>query len=278
MSAPGQSTLVTNPELVNALLTGDPAAVESELERATLLLPAAILHDGHPVTRTGRTIAGRPLLWGFTDLEALRAWDREPATTAVALEASALAAAAGGDGPVVALNPAGPGALLMGARAPAAIDASDGSQVRPDSNALVDPEVRLKVRQRANQSHERGRSAAAAGELTAACAELERALGACSELGDRLHGAAATLELARCRARLDQVALALELWEAAAQVLSAIGEADLALTALLDAAEAAATAGLDAEAERLSVDALELCAGPELADRFVSIWARLDGR
>jgi hypothetical protein len=54
--------------------------------------------------------------------------------------------------------------------------------------------------------------------------------------------------------------------------MAALGELDLALDALLDGAELAAAEGLTADAEALSVTALDLTAGSDFSDRLISLW------
>ena len=74
--------------------------------------------------------------------------------------------------------------------------------------------------------------------LPAAIAEFERSLEACGRLGDRLHGAAAALELATCLQRSGERERARVVFRHAGEVLSAIGESDLAINALLAALDA----------------------------------------
>ena len=54
--------------------------------------------------------------------------------------------------------------------------------------------------------------------------------------------------------------------------MAALGEIDLALDALLDAAQAAARAGLAADAEALSIAALDLAAGSDFSERLIGVW------
>jgi hypothetical protein len=58
--------------------------------------------------------------------------------------------------------------------------------------------------------------------------------------------------------------------------MAALGELDLALDALLDAAQAAAKAGMAVEAEALSVTALDLAAGSDFSDKLITVWRTLD--
>jgi hypothetical protein len=258
---------VANPRLVRALLRRDGAAVRAALSSSMLLVPARENRDGDAVVDTRRGAGGRRLVCAFTDLEALQAWDRSPSGCAVALDARAVAALV--SGAIVALNPAGPGAHLINGLA-----LGKGRQAASD---LTDPARRRPLRRQANQFHELARRSAAAGAFAEACEQLEPALNACAELGDCLHGAAAALELAAWRARSGSTRLALAGWSEAAETMAALGELDLALDALLEAAQAAADAGLAAEAEDLSVTALDLAAGSDFSDRLIGLWKRLAG-
>lgn len=264
-------TAVTNPRLVQALLRTDASQVKGALAGSTLLVPASENHDGETVIQIRRGPSGRRLVCAFTDLEALQAWDRNPPGQGVALDAPAVADLVG-DG-IVALNPAGPGALAVDAMT---IAASAGHEQVTAPNAaqspLTDPEQRAPLRRQANQFHELARRAAQAGDLGAACEQLQPAIAACDELGDRLHGAAASLELASWRARSGSPRLAMTGWREAAATMAALGELDLALDALLDASQVAARAGFAADAEALSITALELAAGSDFSDRLIGVW------
>ncbi|HEY2771971.1 MAG TPA: SseB family protein [Solirubrobacteraceae bacterium] len=268
---------VVNPRLVQALLRRDPAGLREALPSATLLVPALAHRDGEIVVQTRRGPRGRTLVCAFTDLEALRAWDRHPANAAVALDCAAVAELV--PEATIALNPAGPGAHLLDAEALTAWSgASNGNGHRteaPGTVALGDPGRRRALREQANHAHELARRTAASGDLSAACEQLQPAIQACAELGDQLHGAAAALELARWRAGTGSIRLALAGWQEAAGTTAALGEIDLALDALLDAAELAADNGLTAEAETLSVTALDLAAGSDFSDRLISLWRTL---
>ncbi len=273
MTFVSDASTVCNPELVAALLAEDPVAVAAELAAATLLIPASRLGDGQAVVRSGRTGTGATLLWAFTDLDALAAWDRRPAEHAVVLDWPALCGPDPARDAVVALNAAGPGAFLVDGHAP---QPAGNGRVRPaGANDLVGVDARRPVRALASEAHDLGRRAASAGDLEGACAQLERSVEFCGRLGDRLHGAAAALELARARDRAGSVDLALTTWKRAAETLTMLGEEDLAIGALLDAADAALAGGAPADAERLSASALELCAGEEVGDRLLSLWGRL---
>jgi hypothetical protein len=276
---------VANPRLVQALLAHDRTGVHAALADSTLLVAASEHRDGEIVLETRRAGGGSRLVCAFTDLEALRAWDRNPPGAAVALDATAVAGLV--PDATVALNPAGPGAHLLNGpglangRSLAAGEELPGhtdGAVRPLDPALdlTDPQSRRRLRLLANQAHELARRTAAAGDLAEACEQLRPTLSACAELGDRLHGAAAALELAGWRARSGSTRLALTGWRDAAETMAALGELDLALDALLDAAQAAAAAGMAVEAEALSVTALDLAAGSDFSDKLITVWRTLD--
>ena len=272
---------VANPRLVEALLHRDPAGIEHALRGATLLVPASEHREGEVVVETRRTAGAGALVCAFTDLEALAAWDRDPTGAAVALDAATVGELV--PEAMIALNPAGPGAHIVDGEAFVASGFASGHNGGPPSSPggpseLADPRARRAVRERVNLAHELARHHADAGELDRACDEMQPALAACAELGDRLHGAAAALELARWRAGSGRVQLALAGWRDAAETMALLGELDLALGALLDAAEAAAAAELTTQAETLSIAALDLAAGSEFTDRLVTLWRRLDGR
>jgi hypothetical protein len=272
---------VANPLLVQALLDRDPAAVEHALRGATLLVPASEHREGEVVVETRRAAGAGALVCAFTDVEALAAWDRDPVGTAVALDAVTVGELV--PEATVALNPAGPGAHLVDGEALVASGFASGrnggapAAIRAPSE-LADPSVRRALRERANLAHELARHHAEAGELDRACDQMQPVLDACTELGDRLHGAAAALELARWRADAGRIQLALAGWREAAETMALLGELDLALDALLGAAEAAAEADLTSQAEALSIASLDLAAGSEVADRLITLWRRIDGR
>jgi hypothetical protein len=273
VSAPLEVHEIANPELVGALLDGDPTGVSAALEDATLLAPASVTGSEQALIWSRAAAGGRRLVCGFTDLEALRAWDRQPATAAVALEARVLRELI--PGATLALNPAGPGAHLLGGEAwRGERDAGDHDR---DRAALIDPAGRRELRARACHAHEQARRTAATGQHSDACDELRIAIDACAVLGDRLHGAAAELELARWRARTGSTTPALASWRRSAETLALLGESDLAVDALLTAAETAVAAARSAEAESLSVTALDVIAGADVSDRLVAIWSGLDG-
>ena len=263
---------VTNPGLVRALMNEDAAEVQAGLARATLLVPAAKIGDGETVIQIRRGAAGRPLVCAFTDLEALQAWDRNPPQTAVALDAASIADLVV-DG-MVALNPAGPGALVLDGPAVGARH-GDATSSEGATSRLVDPDQRAQRRRHANQFHELARRTAESGDLSAACEQLQPAISLCDELGDRLHGAAAAIELASWRAGSGSTRLALTGWREAAATMATLGEIDLALDALLDAAQAAAQAGLADDAEALSITALDLVAGSDFSERLIGVWRML---
>lgn len=265
---------VVNPRLVEALLHGDAGQVKAMLAGATLLVPASENRDGETVIQMRRGPSGRRLVCGFTDLEALQAWDRNPPDRAVALDAPAVADLVP-DG-MVALNPAGPGALVLDGPALTA-GRDDGRNTDGATSHLADPEQRASLRRQVNQFHELARRTAQAGDLSAACEQIQPAITACDELGDRLHEAAASLELASWRARSGSTRLAMTGWRDGAATMAALGELDLALEALLDAAQVAARGGFAGDAEALSITALELAAGSDFSDRLIGVWRALPG-
>jgi hypothetical protein len=265
---------VANPGLVQALLHGDGSEVQTTLARSTLLVPASEDRDGETSIQIRRGAAGRRLVCAFTDLEALQAWDRTPANAAVALHAAAVASLVTGG--IVAINPAGPGALVLDGPA-LAVPPGDEKLPGGATSRLTDPDQRAQLRRQANQFHELARRTAEGGNLGAACEQLQPAISACEELGDRLHGAAAALELASWRARSGSTRIALTGWREAAATMATLGELDLAVDALLDAAQTAARADLAADAEALSVTALDLVAGADFSDRLVGVWRMLTG-
>jgi hypothetical protein len=236
---------ISNPELVAALLAEDPAAIRAALPSARLLVPRVDAGDGRTLINFGRDAQGRRLLWAFTDLEALRAWDRHPAGEAVAFELEPLAELVPAGAGVMMLNAAGPGAcgvggevlpaLIAGTGANGSDPSGNGAGSGAGSTELVAPEARRPIRTIATRAHDRGRRAAAAGMFADARAEFERAIEACSRLGDRLHGAATAIELAACQARDGEPAQALRIWSGAGEALADLGECDLAAAALLDA-------------------------------------------
>jgi len=263
---------VTNPGLVRALIDEALGEVQAGLARATLLVPATQIRDGETVIQIRRGAAGRPLVCAFTDVEALQAWDRNPPETAVALDAASVGDLVV-DGMVV-LNPAGPGALVLDGPA---VGARRGDAPAPEgaTSQLVDPDQRAQLRRHANQFHELARRTAESGDFGAACEQLQPAISLCDELGDRLHGAAAAIELASWRAGSGSTRLALTGWREAAATMATLGEIDLALDALLDAAQAAARAGLADDAEALSITALDLVAGSDFSERLIGVWRML---
>lgn len=269
----------SDPGLVGALLAGDPPAVRAALAGATLLLPAAPVAEGQAIPLSGRGTTGRPLVWAFTDIEALGAWDRRRPEAVIELGLSGLAGSSEAPDTIIALNAAGPGAFLVETEAlPVASGDTPAPMSLEERNSLIDPKARSPIRRRARDAHEQGRRAVGAGADAEARAYFERAIAASGELGDRLHGAASGLELGKCLARMGTVDAALAALERAAEVLAAFGDGDLAIAALLDAALLAREQRLSDDAERLSVLALELAAGSDFADRLVSVWRRLDGR
>ena len=102
----------------------------------------------------------------------------------------------------------------------------------------------------ASGEHRAALRSSASGDDVVALTHLGGAAEACVELGDRLHGAAVLREIARCAARLGQP----ESWreaESAGWLFASLGELDLALESLLEAAEQAAGSNLPQEADRL---------------------------
>lgn len=233
----GAAPALLNPQLVGALLAEDQAAIAAALWTAAVLVPGAGDADGHVLLSCGRAADGRRLLHAFSDLEALTAWDRHPANTAAVLDAAALEELLPGGTGVIVINPAGPGAHLIGAEAlPALVDPAGRTEsLRFGRSELVDPLSRRPFRAVASDAHDRGREAARSGMLPAAIAEFERSMQACGRLGDRLHGAVAALELAACLQHSGQRDRACAVFRHAGEVLGAIGESDLAVRALLAA-------------------------------------------
>lgn len=267
---------IANPRLVAALLAERPEAVLAQIAEATVLVPATTVNAGATAITYGRGAAGRHLLWAFTDAEALSAWDRQRPTTAVAVSASQLSDLVPYASAAVALNPAGPGAHILGGEAlTLSARASDPLFDTAPSADLTAPEARTLTRRRASHAHDLGRQHAAAGDLEAAREQLTESIRACAELGDRLHGAAAGIELARCHARAGATERAITLWSRAGGTLALLGDRDLAVSALLDAADAAAAADLTDEAGRLIATVLDILSDTDTSDRLISLWQRL---
>jgi hypothetical protein len=268
---------VHNDSLVAALLAGQPEAVADALPGATLLIPASSGGTDTAVLSPTRGPGGRRLLPGFTDLEALRAWDRAPAETAIALPAARVGELLPTGVGMLLVNPAGPGTFLVGGEALGTVPGAARSRNGHDAigAALVDPDARAPVRARARDAHRAARAARERGELAIAAAALRESLQALNQLKDHLHGAAAGVELAAVHAAAGEHATAFALFADAGERFAALGELDLAVDALLDGAEAALAVGDGERAEELSVLALELVAGAAVSERIISMWRRL---
>jgi hypothetical protein len=268
---------IANPPLVAAMLAADDAAVAQTLPHATLVLPAAGTAGEGAVLTPSRGPGGSRLQPAFTDVEALKSWDRHPAPAAIAIPVSQLGALVSPGSAALLLNPAGPGTYLVGGDALRRPFPDTTLHPNGATNVLVDPAGRRQLRTEARSAHDAGCAARAAGRLQVAVQELSRGLDACTQLGDRLHGAATAVELAQCRLQSGAAADALELFAAAGETFALLGEMDLAVSALLDGAQAALS-GADPDperAEQLSVLALNLVAGTDVSDRIVSLWKRL---
>lgn len=266
---------ITNDQLVAAMLGADDAAVAEALPHATLVLPASGTSGDGVVLSPSRGPGASRLQPAFTDVEALKSWDRHPTPAAIAIPVSELAPLVAPGSAALLLNPAGPGTYLVGGDALGHPFPDTTLSPNGHANELVDPAGRRPLRSDARCAHDAGRAARAAGRLETAVRELSRGLDACAQMGDRLHGAATAVELAQCHLQSGAAQDALELFAAAGETFALLGEMDLAVSALLDGAEAA-LAGPDPErAERLSVLALDLIAGTEVSDRIVSLWRRL---
>ena len=170
------------------------------------------------IVRTGRSASGRPMVWAFTDEEALAHWDRAPAPLAVIVEVTELLGA--DDPPTVVLNAAGPAAAIL-ERAQDAPSPSGSGAPSP----LPEPGARAELRERARSEHARGREAA---DPAAAAGHLFAALDACRALGDRLHAAVAARDLADVLSAAGAASDAAELRTLAAETFLDLGEGDLA--------------------------------------------------
>jgi tetratricopeptide (TPR) repeat protein len=269
--------LLTNSSLVQALLAGDPDAIAASLADARLLIPACAAAEDQLMLAYGRCGDGRRLVWAFTDLEALQAWDRRPADAYSVIGAAGLTSLLPGGIGAIAINAAGPGGQVIDASVlspGSVVTVSRPAAVHDDADAHVDSQARSPLRRRAREAHARGRAAAVAGRREEACAHFRRALEVCTTLGDRLHGAATALELAGCQAEVESPRIAVATASEAGEVLALFGELDLATGALLEAAELAADARLDREARLLATRLLELLAGPGTAARLAALWIR----
>lgn len=278
MNKPGD---VANPELARALCTGDSERVSACLPLARLLVPAREVRTGQSLLASGAGARRERLLWAFTDVEALKAWDRQRWPAAATIDGAELAAIACGPasetlGSVVVVNAAGPAATLLPADQLAGVAPLDrrppGPDAQPLDPGLADPDVRRPWRVAAREHHGAGRRAIDHDDLGAAGRELSEAAAACGALGDRLHGAAVMAELARCRHRLGEVAPAAAILQRAAVVLGSLGELDLAIAGLLEVAEWAAADGEITAAAGLADAALAAAAGTEVASRLGALW------
>lgn len=271
---------VANPPLVAALLSGDPEAVTRALAGATLLIPASSGGGDAAVLTPARGPGGRRVLPAFTDLEALLAWDRSPAPSAVALGTERVAQLLPAGTGALLLNPAGPGSCLIGGEVlatPSAAEPSrNGHGTGPaPADALVDPSARRPVREQARRAHQAAREARERGDFDAAAGALRESLEALESLKDHLHAASAAAELGACHVAAGRPEAAPALFADAGQRFAMLGELDLAVGALLDGAEAALDAGGPDEAQELSIAALELVAGETVSTRIVTLWGRL---
>ncbi|MHB1535257.1 MAG: SseB family protein [Acidimicrobiales bacterium] len=282
---------VSNGEVVRALCLGDGLALAAAAGAARFLVPARQIRPSETVLATGTGAKRERLVWAFTDLEAFRAWDRHSWPAAAAVSSIDLAgvasqgAAAEADRAamtpgVVVMNPAGPAATLLSpeqllpapAPIPPALRGAPAERLDPSLGAV---EARRAPRADALRHHAAGREAVEKGDDRAAVVEFGHAAQICGQLGDRLHGAAVMVELARCRIRLEEVPQAAAILQAAATVLASLGELDLGIDALLDVAELATAEGEAGLAAELAEAALAVVASPELATRLLSVWRGL---
>jgi hypothetical protein len=269
--------------LASALCAQDREALAELLPRTELLVPARRVTSAETVLASGTGTRQTRIFWAFTDPEALGAWDRNPWPGAATVASAELARMAGSDeddGPqtaVIVINAAGPAATILG---PAQVSGrvplvSTPGHRQPLDPVLADPAGRSPWRAAGQREHERGRSAAAEGDDRTAAAAFTEAARVFGAIGDRLHGAAVTMELATCHQRLGLLDEAVALLVASADVLASIGELDLGTTGLVDAAALAVDAGQPELASRLATGALTALAGPALALRLGQPWTRL---
>jgi hypothetical protein len=271
--------VIENPELVEAMASADLDRVDALIGRAAFLVPATRAGvDQWAVTLSLGGMRER-ITWAFTDAEALAAWDRHPSPDAIVLSAEALARCYGGGGrsvDVVVVNAAGPAGYLVVAdrlRAVRSLE-HDAGEAGPRAAAGLAPiGARAPLRRRASGEHRAALQSSADGDDVVALTHLGLAGAACLELGDRLHGAAVLREIANCSARLGQP----ESWrsaESAGWVFASLGELDLALESLLEAAEQAGGSNLPNEANRLVRAALTTAAGSEVGKRLAesAVW------
>ena len=187
---------VTNACLVRALINGDAARC-SPRSRSDTAGPRGENRDGETVIQIRRGVAGRRLVCAFTDLEALQAWDRNRRRRRSSLDAASVREA--GRRRHGRAEPGGP--RRARARGPAVVAVESDTSAptrrrlaarRPRSSHPAAP-ARQPV-PRAGASHRRGGRSRR--RVRAAPARDQP----CDELGDRLHGAAAAIELASWRA------------------------------------------------------------------------------
>jgi hypothetical protein len=268
---------------VTALCAQDPDRVAELLPRVDLLVPARRVTPTETVLACGTGARQERIFWAFTDAEALGAWDRHSWPEAATVASVELARTAGSDdvgapeNAVIVINAAGPAATIfrpaqVSGRLPLAATSEGGQAFDP---GLADPAARSPWRAAAGREHGRGRSAVAGGDDRTASAAFTDAAQVCGAIGDRLHGAAVTMELAACQQRLALIDEAVGLLVASAEVLASIGELDLGTAGLVDAAALAADAGQAEVASRLAEAALTAVAGPELARGLSRLWTRL---
>lgn len=220
--------------LLDALVRRDGDGIRAALPAATLLLPADPDQDGRMSARVASTDAGDLYAWAFTDPEAFRAWDLRPALGVAAVSGAQLLAI-GGPAMTVVINAAGPAAFVLvigggqepgGAASAAARPAAEPEL--PGAHPLPRPPARQALRRQARESHAAARVAVERADLGAAIAHLERALAACTGLGDRLHGAAVERELAGCHARRGDIDYALGWASTSIETFELLGEPELA--------------------------------------------------
>ncbi len=273
--SPGE---VASPELIAALVAGDPGAVLRSLGQASLLVPAREVGPGSSSVHLGRGVGGQSLLYGFSDEEAFAAWDRHPTTSALRLSLDEAQAYLGPSGwGALVLNAAGPGACLVSTDElgrPNASPISSGG-FRPVLGVPLEAahlDARAPMRAAARDAHRSAREAIGEGLLAQAAEDLSDSVDACLALGDRLHEGAALVELAGCHAGLGDPTAARACAEAAGSVLGQLGEMDLACRCLLDAADAALAEDEPQDAQRLATTVLVLLAGTDISERLTDLW------
>jgi SseB protein N-terminal domain len=265
--------VVENPDLVEAMASADLEQVDALIDQAEFLVPATPAGSDRWAITVSLGAMRERISWAFTDAEALAAWDRHPSPHAIVLSAATLArcyGSSGGSVGVVVVNAAGPAGHLVAADRLLAVRGSHhaAGEAGPRAAAgLARTAARVPLRRRASGEHRAALLSSADGNDVVALAHLGRAAEACLELGDRLHGAAVLREVAHCSARLGQP----ESWrsaESAGWLFASLGELDLALESLLEAAEQAGGSNRPQEANRLVRAALTTAAGPEAGKRL----------